>query len=284
MSPDRVPPPATRTPAPGTAQPYYPGDPVPQLQPGSVMPPGYGAPAAAPVTPAAPNNWNPQPPTPGAITPSNYQVTPVSAEVPVSQAATIAEQPIQIQPDNVNLRFHSAPIQTLGEVPPIAPEQSVLPTQFQQDFSPANVPSLPPVVNVIPQEVTIRAIPTPGSPDSTNAAGFRAPSTDGFRPQGSHRRNGAQSSHAPASDRFGFDPQYQWLRGQLEFQPATRQWFLRYTSPNEPTDQFAGQLQIANSVVLGNLQPGDYVQVQGQVVSDPSGLHGYNISAVQRQR
>lgn len=48
MAPDRVPPPATRTIAPGTAQPYYPGDPVPAAQ--------TGAPAAAVMaqTPAPP--------------------------------------------------------------------------------------------------------------------------------------------------------------------------------------------------------------------------------------
>jgi hypothetical protein len=32
LSPDRVPPPATRTVAPGTAQPYYPGEPLPSMQ------------------------------------------------------------------------------------------------------------------------------------------------------------------------------------------------------------------------------------------------------------
>jgi hypothetical protein len=39
MSPDRVPPPTTRTLAPGTAQPYYPGDPLPVMQ-SAVTPPG----------------------------------------------------------------------------------------------------------------------------------------------------------------------------------------------------------------------------------------------------
>ena len=50
--PNRVPPPATRTLQPGTAQPYYPGDPVPNSPaigvPAPVTPPGttYGPPSS----------------------------------------------------------------------------------------------------------------------------------------------------------------------------------------------------------------------------------------------
>ena len=291
MSADRVPPPSTRTPAPGMAQPYYPGDPVPNLQPNNlqpnnVVPPSY--PPGSPVTPAAPaGNWNPQPPTQGAVSPTNYQVTPVSAEVPIDRVVSVNEPSIQIQSDNQDLRFNNAAIQTLQAVEPVIQEQSVIPAQFENELQTQQFNSSP-VVDVTPRAVTIRAIPTPSSEGGLNSSGFRPPSQDGFRPQGSRRREGADSNSSSAADRFGFDPQYQWLRGQLEYDPTNQQWHLRYSSQGGPSDQFGGRLLIANPMVLGNLQPGDHVQVQGQLGSQSAGPNSmvpvYNLSVVQRQR
>jgi hypothetical protein len=50
LAPDQVPPPSTRTIAPGTAQPYYPGDPLPVMQSAA---PGAAPPAVASVAPAS---------------------------------------------------------------------------------------------------------------------------------------------------------------------------------------------------------------------------------------
>ncbi len=47
LTPDRVPPPSTRVLAPGTAQPYYPGDPAPGAAP-AVGPPPAGTPTYGP--------------------------------------------------------------------------------------------------------------------------------------------------------------------------------------------------------------------------------------------
>src|SRR3972149_3382077 len=56
MAPDRVPPPATRTIAPGTAAPYYPGDPLPAAQHAPSAPPALvqAQPMAVPTPRAAP--------------------------------------------------------------------------------------------------------------------------------------------------------------------------------------------------------------------------------------
>jgi hypothetical protein len=296
MPPDRVPPPATRTPAPGAAQPYYPGDPIPQLQPNAVVPQNYppsnGYPPVTPGTPVVPpGNWNPQPPTSRTVTPSNFQVTPVSAEGPLDQFASVNEPAVQIQGDNQNLRFNSAAIQTLANVEPIVQQQSVVPAQFENVLPTPQFeqqPLSPAVVNVVPREVTIREIRSPSSDNVTNSSGFQSPSRDGFRPQGSRRRGDTGSTASEAVERFGFDPQYGWIRGQLEFEPTSQQWQLRYVSQNGIADQFGGRLLIANPGVLGDLQPGAYVQLQGQLGSQPTGpstaVPIYSISAVQLQR
>lgn len=49
-SADRVPPPSTRTIAPGTAQPYYSGDPLPAMPAGQT--------SSLPKAPSSPLNWN----------------------------------------------------------------------------------------------------------------------------------------------------------------------------------------------------------------------------------
>jgi len=282
MSPDRVPPPSTRTLAPGTAQPYYPGDPTPNLQPGAVVPPNYPpANVIPPVTPAPPaGNWNPQPPP--------QHVNPASAELPIGPVASVNESPVQIQSDQQGLRFNTPEIQNLANVAPVAQAQQVVPAQFE-DVLPTSQPwesvTSVPVTEVVPRDVSIRAVSSPGSESLSNASGFRSPSGDGFRPQGSSRQGNVS---AETVNRFGFDPQYRWLRGQLEFDPTSQQWYLRYISQVGQPDQHGGRLLVANPIVLGDLQPGAHVQVQGRLdgrqVGPATVVPIYTISAVQRQR
>jgi hypothetical protein len=80
LAPDRVPPPATRVIAPGTAQPYYPGDPLPAAQ----NVPSAGAPVAQ------------------AQTQLITQTTPVASGQPL---AFNNERPVAIPADTENLRF-----------------------------------------------------------------------------------------------------------------------------------------------------------------------------------
>src|SRR5690606_26043711 len=93
LAPDRVPPPATGTLAPGTAQPYY-GDLAPAVPPTTTMPPAgtvtpqptYPPPQTAPVTP--PGGWS-QP----AATPYGTPMSGPAAVLPGDNTA------IQIAPD-----------------------------------------------------------------------------------------------------------------------------------------------------------------------------------------
>lgn len=157
------------------------------------------------------------------------------------------------------------------------------------------------------QPVRIRAISQAelqSNNQRTSAAGA-APTRDGFRPQGSRSASRRQQrgsiprvqgssgfrGFGPIGEvtrRFAYDPQYQWLRGQLEYAQATNQWKLRYIPIEEQTDRFGGSVLIANPHVLGNLRPDDFVLVRGRLQAQETDARSfapvYTISVVQRQR
>lgn len=318
LAPDRVPPPATRTILPGTAQPYYPGDPVPNSPavgvPAPVLPPGtsYGpAPTYAPpqTTPTSPpGGWNTyQPSGPVSSAPADNgfnNVVQASAEAPFNPPTG---ETVQVPTDNESLRFAATTQPQIesasyGATPLAASEadqflsvhNAVAPAQHLQQQSP-----------VIHREVSIREITSAELPgldgDTSSAVGTLR---DGFRPQGSSRisREGPKSTVRPASatlpsavapvqepiQHYGFDPQYRWLRGQLVYTPTTGQWYLQYIPPGAAPDSFGGSVPITNPQVLGALQPGEHVSVEGRLemlqLDAMSVVPAYTISVLQRQQ
>lgn len=317
LAPDRVPPPATRTLLPGTAQPYYPGDPVPNSPVINAPPAGY-----TPGVQPTPSTYAPQPA--GTVPPGgwngaqqgslpSYDVVPGS----VPYAPVTPTTQVQIQPDQQNLRFaQSAPPFQPAVVPSqsvamLPPDPSVLPTPTiaaspypnrvvtyeaplpQQQIIQQSVPVGE------PRQVRIRAISSENLDDQGSPTNGRPSiSRDGFRPQGSSqvRKPAIASQLVPRkresvgndADRFGHDPQYGWLRGRLQYSSETGQWELRYVPEQRQktegsADAFGGNLAIANPQVLGGLQPGDFVQLRGRV-DDGLTVAAYNVSVVQRQR
>lgn len=113
MSPDRVPPPATRTIAPGQAAPYYPGDPMPSAQ---AVPPGAPAVAQAPpITPIGTTMPSPvaaQPIAPQQIAPQQAVVAPTAQAPTTTSPQPLAfsnERNVAIPTDNEQLRFAVPP-------------------------------------------------------------------------------------------------------------------------------------------------------------------------------
>ncbi len=325
MAPDRVPPPSTRTLLPGTAQPYYPGDPVPQSP--AIRSPTIGvAPSFTPLPtqnfapqPAQtlpPNGWNTTPqnrapqPTPAPVYPSNaspYQVRPTSATLPVEPA-------VQVANDQQGLRFNATTPQNFAPQPaPTVAAPSVVPTWSQPTptIQPPTIPpsgaqfarfevqqpSSPPFGTVTNRPVEIRAI-TGEQLRQRDRRQRNRPSRDGFRPQGSSRRDATPSATRSISyrvgpsdelaERFGFDPQYRWLRGRLETDEVDGRWKLRYMPVGGSRDQLGGSVVIANPRLLGDPRPGDYVLLRGRLhanEADPRSLAPvYTVSVVQRQQ
>ncbi len=168
MAPDRVPPPATRTIAPGTAAPYYPGDPVPAAL--------NTPPSPAMVTQA-------QPPVAPAIT------TPAVPASPNSIPATATPQPlafsnertVAIPSDNQDLRFAlPAPPPVPPSIPPIgpqplaaspvatapAPAQQVVPAAFNSPVASQPTPAAAPIPTATDTSDTSGPWRTPQVPNS----------------------------------------------------------------------------------------------------------------------
>lgn len=348
MAPDRVPPPATRMLTPGTAQPYYPGDPTqtpayaqPTYTAPITVPPATGY-SPAPVTPSVPaaqpsGGWNTYPqPAPASdsrsLTPT-YGVRPTSVETPIRSEQNVRDSlgslpqesspAVRVPSDNRQLRFAqaSSPPESpwaelessraelaVANIPaqPIQPQQapwplqSATPTTTQNLNPPIGLPQRPQIRELTAEELQ----PTP----APIAESIAAASRDRFRPQGSRRQAATQSafnrpsitrksvfgSDANLAVRYGFGPRYEWLRGRLEYSRATNQWKLRYipiqgnTSGRGNTDELGGSVLIDNPHVLGNLRPGDYVLVRGQLQTNGTSTRSpgpvYTVSIVQRQR
>lgn len=130
--------------------------------------------------------------------------------------------------------------------------------------------------------------------------------SDGFRPQGStpmSADSGAQSFRTPeihrgstpatsvaaaeTDARFGVGSGQEWLRGQLEYWPESSEWSIRYMGDGL-TDQIGGRVLIDNPQVLGNLPPGEFVVLHGQLygrqVDDSSYRPAYRVATVERQQ
>jgi hypothetical protein len=304
LTPQRVPPPSTRVLTPGTAQPYYPGDPLPGAAPVTGFPatslappatayPPTGAPPATayPSGPAYPMNTIT--PTPAA---QPAPITPPGGwgGYPSSAQNTRTGDAVSVPNDGQQLRFASAPLPTPAFTPNAGVQNPVQQAAFNE----------PPAQRVQVREVAPAEYLS--SPASTTSPAASTPSRDGFRPQGSEPRaevpgespigkgfrsptlaRNAVTASGGATERFGVGAQQEWLRGQLEFWPQTGEWSIRYM-PDGQVDQIGGRILIDNPQVLGNLPPGEMVMVQGQVfgrqIDESSWRPAYRVAVVQRQR
>ncbi|NLX94581.1 MAG: hypothetical protein GXY83_00240 [Rhodopirellula sp.] len=70
---------------------------------------------------------------------------------------------------------------------------------------------------------------------------------------------------------YGFDPQYRWLKGRLEYSQADRAWKLRYIPLDGATDQYGGSVLLSESKLLSGYERGDLVEVHGRMVPPEKG-------------
>lgn len=314
LSPDRVPPPSTRVLTPGAAQPYYPGDPsIGGAAPAYTPTPAVGTPGGAP----QPGVWNGNQTAPPAVGSPYTPYSPTSSrgQLPAGgvQVAAADGDVVRVPDDGGQMRFAgnqlgpppaSAPITPTPATPPayataagfpIQQASAVLPAPRSAADFPANSSVTMAAYQTTPQEVRLREVDASGNPQGRRlSAPDLFASIDGFRPQGSHRRTLDESTTRPSfgvgqssREQFGYDLQYEWLRGQLEQDPSTGQWRVRYQRADDQPDQFGGSVLIANPQLLGNLPPGTLVVLRGQLHSlhfpDGRTAPAYQLTVVQRQ-
>lgn len=284
LTPDRVPPPTTQIPPPGAATPLYGGD----LRGG-----------ASPIASPAPQSPAGQFAPPASVTPpSPYPVgpaTPLPAGSSVPPPSAWPTYPSQARANGASLDFSAAPggavQQAAFNEPSSATASSPLQRLQSRELAPGQLISTP-AGGVAPSAAP--AWPAAGGDgfrpqSSTSQPATTSESADakGFRPPSLGAGRAASSAGKASHERFAVGPAQEWLRGQLEYWPESGQWSIRYM-PDGQVDQIGGRILIDNPQVLGNLSPGEFVAVEGQVfgrqVDDSFYQPVYRVSVVQRQR
>jgi len=72
---------------------------------------------------------------------------------------------------------------------------------------------------------------------------------------------GVDSSASRA--RYGYDPQYRWLRGRLEYSEIDHRWKLRYIPVEGTTDEYGGSVVLSDVSRLSGYERGEFVEVHG---------------------
>jgi hypothetical protein len=94
----------------------------------------------------------------------------------------------------------------------------------------------------------------------------------------SRRRSFIDLTAAPC---FRHAPDYRWVSGQVEYSRVRKEWRLRYTSVDE-TDRYGGRLVLIENEHVGYLSDGQYVRVEGHLVTPsdaPAGTGYYRVEA-----
>ncbi len=65
--------------------------------------------------------------------------------------------------------------------------------------------------------------------------------------------------------RYGYDPQYKWLKGKLEYSQRDRRWKLRYIPISGETDDYGGSVVLDDESRLSGYERGDFIKVHGQI-------------------
>lgn len=150
-------------------------------------------------------------------------------------------------------------------------------------FSPRAVTSAEPEPRRLdgsPRPVDIMDLPparsTSSSEPSANSDGIRLvsgieevgdPAASSTQKSGSStttRRAGGLGTSSPRA-RYAHDPEYQWLRGRLEYSQTARRWKLRYIPVEGTTDEFGGSVVLANPSQLSGYERGQFVEVHGRL-------------------
>jgi hypothetical protein len=266
----RVPAPATRTPAPGTAQPYYGGDSAPP-----------------PITPGGATR---QPPAGQRLGQAQSGTDIVHADA-LAQAALPEEEidttgsrrvaansdtsPIAIPTDDQRVRFaqHMTPdaaaAQTqsgtrrrpspdIGDLPPVRPEQA--PDAQSREALLHRTGSSPEDAFRPRRDIAFK------DASGVQQATFLTTEAESAKSAAlSARREGDRENRRSTlgRSRYGYASDYAWLQGRLEHSQANNRWKLRYIPVDGETDAYGGSVILENPEELGDLAAGDFVRVRG---------------------
>lgn len=151
----------------------------------------------------------------------------------------------------------------VDENDPAAPQYATSePARFQSPDNVVEIGQLPPARTSAVKNATYST--TPSEPRSRSIYAVA-------------RRNtpSAGADRAASDSVFGYDPQYRWLKGRLEYSEIERRWKLRYIPIDGATDDNGGSVVLREDIDMGDLRPGDYVTLYGEIGEREEDSKGY---------
>jgi hypothetical protein len=124
------------------------------------------------------------------------------------------------------------------------------------------------------------AAPTAAAQDGTQIdtrqivqASYANPAAEA--PQVQPRRSTRGNGPVDRGETYGFEPNYAWLHGKLEYSQVQGQWKLRYIPLDGETDRYGGSVVLAGEAPLAGHKPGEFVSVTGAIVQQAGGQEGF---------
>jgi hypothetical protein len=211
--------------------------------------------------------------TPTAAAPTGWQAAANNPSAAADSAAA-SDPAASISPNSGGaIRI----VEPMRSVQPVS--TAAAPTRAPTEFRPGNTSTLTPAGGAINQTTTSAPIR-----DLTDLPPVQTASFNGTPIAASTAAAGLPSS----SSNYGYDAQYRWVKGKLEYSQSARVWRLRYIPPDAANDNYGGSVILADaSNRLSSFQHGEFVVAYGtlgQPGSDKGSFAAmYNVAQIQRQ-
>lgn len=124
-----------------------------------------------------------------------------------------------------------------------------------------------------PVRLTSAIGPLPRGPMSASQAAQVTPSAQALQPPAPSSPSEPAVQIAP--NQYGYDAEYRWLRGRLDYSQIDGRWRLRYIPIDGQTDRYGGSVRLADTSLLSAYRPGQFVEVSGRVIEMPQGNTDY---------
>ncbi len=86
---------------------------------------------------------------------------------------------------------------------------------------------------------------------------------------------------------YGYDKDYSWLKGKLEYARSADRWKLRYVPIDAKTDDHGGSVVLPSDAKLSGFQHGDFVRIDGKLGARDEAADGfapqYDIASIKKQ-
>jgi hypothetical protein len=199
--------------------------------------------------------------------PGGYQSSITPRNAPASNVVAQNDPPPAVEAEEqsaVRLTSGSQPWKAAGDNSPSA--QAVVPASYTSE---------------------IRIVSPPASQSASSASSEQTAAADAATDiMNLPAKNSSQTAQTPTimegrqtfrpvgGARFGYDPQYTWLKGRLERSQVDQRWKLPYIPIDGTTDRYGGSV-VLNGEQLAGLKPHDYVVVRGQLAAEPQVVGSY---------